>query len=94
MRAITYTESRANYAATLDSVLDDHEEVMITRAGREPVVLVALSDYEALLETNYLMRPPNGPRLLAAIARLENGEGVVHDLIDTDIDSHPTPDEK
>ena len=81
MKIITYSESRANYAATLDSVLDDREEVIITRAGRDPVVLVALDDYESLKETAYLLRSPaNARRLLGSIERLEAGQGVEHDL--------------
>ena len=48
MRTVTYSESRANYAATLSAVVDDREEVNITRAGHEPVVIVSLEDYESL----------------------------------------------
>lgn len=81
MKTMSYSESRANYAAVLDSVLDDREEVVITRAGRDPVVLVALDDYESLKEMAYLLRnPANARRLLAAIERLEDGKGVEHDL--------------
>ncbi len=40
-----YSESRARYAETLDSVVNDREEVVITRAGHEPVVIVSLDDY-------------------------------------------------
>jgi antitoxin YefM len=81
MKTISYSESRANYAKVLDSVLDDREEVVITRAGRDPVVLVALDDYESLKETAYLLRnPANARRLLGAIERLEKGEGAAHDL--------------
>jgi antitoxin YefM len=81
MKTMTYSESRANYASVLDSVLDDREEVVITRAGRDPVVLVALDDYESLKETAYLLRDPaNARRLLGAIERLEKGEGAEHDL--------------
>lgn len=81
MKTISYSESRANYAATLDSVLDDREEVVITRAGKDPVVLVALDDYESLKETAYLLRnPANARRLLGAIERLENGSGAEHSL--------------
>jgi antitoxin YefM len=81
MKTISYSESRANYAKVLDSVLDDREEVVITRAGRDPVVLVALDDYESLKETAYLLRnPANARRLLGAIERLEKGDGAEHDL--------------
>jgi antitoxin YefM len=81
MRTMTYSESRARYAETLTSVVEDREEVVITRAGHEPVVIVSLEDYESLKETAYLLRSPeNARRLLTAIDRLESGGGVVRDL--------------
>jgi antitoxin YefM len=81
VRTMTYTESRAKYAETLNAVVDDREEVVITRAGHDPVVIVSLEDYESLKETAYLLRSPeNARRLLAAIDRLEAGGGVQHEL--------------
>jgi antitoxin YefM len=81
MKTMTYSESRANYAETLDAVTNDREEVVITRAGHEPVVIVSLDDYESLKETAYLLRSPeNARRLLSSIERLESGEGVQRDL--------------
>jgi antitoxin YefM len=83
MKTMSYSESRARYAEVLDSVVDDREEVVITRAGHEPVVIVSLEDYESLKETAYLLRSPeNARRLLGAIDRLESGEGTVRDLIE------------
>ncbi|WP_183319910.1 type II toxin-antitoxin system Phd/YefM family antitoxin [Flexivirga oryzae] len=85
MKTMSYTESRAKYAEVLDSVVNDREEVVITRAGHEPAVIVSLDDYESLKETAYLMRSPaNARRLLDAIERLESGHGEHHELIDTD----------
>ncbi len=81
MRTMTYSESRAKYAETLNAVVDDREEVVITRAGHDPVVMVSLDDYESLKETAYLLRSPeNARRLLASIGRLEVGEGVERNL--------------
>jgi antitoxin YefM len=80
---MSYSESRARYAEVLDSVVDDREEIVITRAGHEPVVIVSLEDYESLKETAYLLRSPeNARRLLGAIDRLESGEGTVRDLVE------------
>ena len=85
MKTMSYTESRARYAEVLDGVTDDREEVVITRAGHEPVVIVSLADYESLRETAYLMRSPaNARRLLDAIERLEAGSGQVHEPVETD----------
>jgi len=85
MKTFSYTESRARYAEVLDSVVNDHEEAVITRAGHESVVIVSLSDYESLRETAYLMRSPvNARRLLDAMERLESGDGTQRDLIEAD----------
>lgn len=85
MKTMSYTESRARYAEVLDSVINDREEIVITRAGRDSVVMVSLDDYESLRETAYLMRSPaNARRLFDAMERLEAGRGEPHELIETD----------
>lgn len=85
MKTMSYTESRARYAEVLDGVINDREEVVITRAGHESVVIVSLADYESLRETAYLMRSPaNARRLLDAMERLEAGGGQAHDLLEAD----------
>ena len=83
MRTMSYSESRARFAETLNAVVDDREEVVITRAGHDPVVMVSLDDYESLKEAAYLLRSPeNARRLLASIDRLESGSGVSRDLVE------------
>jgi antitoxin YefM len=83
MKTMSYTESRARYAEVLDSVVNDREEVVITRAGHEPAVIVSLDDYESLKETAYLLRSPtNARRLLMSIDELEAGGGVERDLLE------------
>ena len=83
MKTMSYTESRKRYAEVLDSVVNDREEVVITRAGHEPVVIVSLADFESLRETAHLLRSPaNARRLLDAMQRLESGTGEQHELVD------------
>lgn len=83
MKTMTYSQSRANYAETLNAVTDDREEVVITRAGHDDVVIVALDDYESLKETAYLLKSPaNARRLMASINRLEQGTGTARDLVE------------
>lgn len=83
MRTISYTESRARYAEVLDAVVNDREEVIVTRSGHESVVIVSLYDYESLRETSYLMRSPaNARRLLDAMENLEAGRGVTRELLE------------
>lgn len=85
MKTMSYTESRARYAEVLDSVVNDREEVVITRAGHASVVIVSLEDFESMRETAYLLRSPaNARRLLDAMERLEEGRGEEHDLIDAE----------
>lgn len=76
VKSMSYSESRARYAETLNSVTDDREEVIITRSGHEPVVMVALDDYESLKETAYLLRSPaNVRRILASIEEWNRAAG-------------------
>ena len=86
MKTMSYTESRAKYAEVLDAVVSDREEVVITRAGHEPVVIVSLEDFESLRETAYLMRSPGqrAPTSRRDGALGEAGHGEHHDLIDAD----------
>jgi len=48
MRVIASSDARADLAGTLNRVVDDREPVVVTRGGREPVVILALDDYEAM----------------------------------------------
>jgi len=85
MRTTTFSAARANLAATFDTVINDAEEMVITRSGHEPVVVLSLREYESMRETNYLLRSPaNAERLLGAIHDLQTGQGTVHDLIEVD----------
>ena len=71
---MTYSESRRRYAEVLGSVVDDHQEVMVTRPGRESVVIVSLEDYESLKETVKMTTgTAEVARLMASIRELEAG---------------------
>lgn len=68
MRTVTYSEVRRHLARVLDRVVDDAEEVVVTRSGREAAVIISLREYESLKETAYLMASPaNARRLNEAI---------------------------
>ncbi len=72
MLTISYTRARSNLAKTMQQVCVDHSPVVITRAQSEPVVMVSLSDFEAMQETNYLLKSPaNAARLNEAIDEIE-----------------------
>lgn len=85
MKTMSYSESRAKYAEVLQSVVDDREEVIITRNGHESAVIVSLDDYNSLRETAYLLRSPrNAQRLLDSIESLNAGEATEHELVEED----------
>ena len=77
MTTISYTEARDRLASVWDETVSTREPVLIDRRGHESVVLVPASEWEGLLETAHLLRSPaNARRLLAALNRLEQGEGL------------------
>ncbi|MFI6782588.1 type II toxin-antitoxin system Phd/YefM family antitoxin [Micromonospora sp. NPDC050276] len=83
MRTVNFTQLRQNLAAELDSVINDAEEVVVTRSGHEPVVIVPLAEYESMKETEYLLRnPSNAAVLRRSMAELEKGDASERELID------------
>lgn len=72
MQTISYSLVRAKLANTLQKVCDNHEPVIVTRAGAKPVVMISLEDYEAMEETYYLKSPTNASRLAAAMDEIES----------------------
>ncbi|NUR60442.1 MAG: type II toxin-antitoxin system prevent-host-death family antitoxin [Catenulispora sp.] len=90
MRTLTFSDTRAHFAETLNKVVDDREPVIVTRAKREAVVIMPLDDYESMRETLYLLRSPaNARRLMAAIDRMEHGDGAV---VEVQLDDLADPD--
>ena len=83
MDTITYTELRANLAAKMDAVNDDHAPLLVTRARGKAAVLISAEDYAAVEETLYLLASPkNAERLREALEDAEAGRFTEHDLIE------------
>lgn len=83
MAIVSFTELRQNLAKHLDQVEEDHDELIVTRKGREPVVVMSLADFESWKETLYLLSSPaNAKRLRESIAQLDAGEGIERELVD------------
>jgi antitoxin YefM len=83
MKTLSSTELRANLSAVMDRVNDDHEPVIVTRAKGKPVVMVSLEDWASMDETTYLLSSPaNAQRLRESIRQLNEGKGIVRDLIE------------
>lgn len=74
MRTLSSTALRQNLSSEMDRVNDDHEPVIVTRAGGKPVVMVSLEDWTSMDETTYLLSSPaNRAELERAIAEWKAG---------------------
>jgi len=77
MTTISYTEARDRLASVWDQTISTREPVVIDRRGHESVVILPASELQGLWETAHLLRSPaNARRLLGALNRLEQGEGL------------------
>jgi antitoxin YefM len=83
MDVVTYSDTRANLKAVMDRVVKDKTPVVVTRQKGEAVVMVSLSDWNAIEETLHLLSTPaNARRLRAGIRQLDAGQGVRRALSD------------
>ncbi len=83
MDVLTYSETRANLKDVMDRVVEDRTPVVVTRQRGESVVMVSLSDWNAMEETLHLLsNPANAARLREAISELDAGGGTVRDLVE------------
>lgn len=80
---VNFTELRSKLAHWYDRANNDRAPILVTRQGHEPVVLIAQSEYDSMVETLYLKSSPaNAARLDASIAEAEAGLAVERELIE------------
>lgn len=83
MKSTTFSHLRANLAAMMDQVNDDHAPLLISRAGHKGAILVSEDDWSGMEETLYLLSTPeNAHQLLTAIRDLDEGKGIERQLIE------------
>ncbi len=81
MSTITYSTARDHLAEVWDKTVSTREPVVVSRRGTESIVMLPLEEWEGLQETAHLLRSSaNARRLLAALNRLEKGEGATLSL--------------
>jgi antitoxin YefM len=79
---VSYTELRSKLAEYMDRANDDRDTIFVTRQGKEPVVMMAASEYEGWVETVHLLSSPrNAQILLASVADADAGKLTERDLI-------------
>jgi antitoxin YefM len=80
---ITYSDARANLKDVMDRVVEDRTQVVVTRQRGEAVVMLSLSDWNAVEETLHLVSTPaNARRLRESIAQLDADDGTERELIE------------
>ena len=85
-----YSEARRGLKALMDAAISDRVAITITRSRSEPVVMIAKSEYDALVEMLHLVRSPrNAERLREAIAETTAGKRINAKLVDGEIHEAP-----
>ena len=85
MLAVNYTNLRDNMKTYMDKVTDDYETMIITRKDNKNVVMISEETYNNLMENVYVMgNKANYDWLIESKAQLENGNVVLHDLLEVD----------
>lgn len=80
MANVRFTEFRQNFATHFDRVLETRAPLLVTRQGKEAVVVLAEGEYESMQETLHLLsNPANALRLRASMQELERGDTVGQD---------------
>ena len=69
MRTANFTELRSNLKEFLDQVIANSEPLLVSRPHNESVVVISLEEYNALKETEYIMRQPELMESLVAAER-------------------------
>ena len=82
MQVISLTEARNNLKSVFDSVYLDNEEIIIHRKGKENIVIIPFDEYNAMKETNYLLKSKkNRETLLRSLNDARDGKTFKKDLI-------------
>ena len=74
MKVVNYTDLRLNLKHWLDLVVENVEELIITRKNKKDLVLISLDEYNALKETSYLLSGKNRDLLLASLEQAKYGK--------------------
>ena len=83
MRVVGYSEFRSHLSKNLDSVNEDKEIVVVSRAHGNNVVLMDMDEYNSILETLHVTsNKANRKRLEEAIDEMNNGISFNNDLIE------------
>lgn len=82
MTTVALSAAKTHLARLLSEVEDLGERVVITRSGRPAGVLIAIDEYEGLLETLEILADAElADAVREGIAELERGDLVTHEEV-------------
>ena len=83
MNVVSVATLRKKLNDHLDEVYDNHDVLIITRKDNRNLVLISIEDYNALIETNYLLSSPaNAQRLTSALKKARAGMSMKKELLE------------
>lgn len=78
MKAVNYSELRQNLKANLDAVTDNAELLVVHRPKGKSIVVMSLDEYNATIETQYLLQSKNNrERLEQAVRNIKTRTNLV-----------------
>ena len=81
MRAVNYSDLKNNLETYFDKVITDSEPLIFHGTKNESVVVMSLEDYNAIMETHYIMSSPKMVEIIReGETEIQNGGGVTVDL--------------
>ena len=83
MNAVNYSDLRKNLKSYMDRVYQDREPLIITRKNNENVVMISITEYNSLVETDYLLSSEaNARHLIESVDSARRGESIERHLIE------------
>jgi len=78
MKAVNYSELRQHLKASLDTVSDNAELLIVHRPKGKSIVMMSLDEYNATIETQYLLQSKNNrERLEQAVENIRNKSNLI-----------------
>jgi antitoxin YefM len=83
MQIILFDDAKQNLETICEQVCQDHEPYVVKGKNDHDVVILSLEDYNAWVETNYLLsNPHNAKRLLTSLEKSRQGQLLKRELIE------------
>lgn len=78
MKAVNYSELRQHLKTSLDAVSDNAELLVVHRPKGKSIVMMSLDEYNATIETQYLLQSKNNrERLEQAVENIRNKSNLI-----------------